>query len=202
MANKLETKKIFKKIQETTKKENQPPDKKQCTDAEKLIAERMAKCIARKTNRNTSSDDRFRTALKHLTDLSTNTDTLLKNDLKTHAKLRKEISRDKSYNQKNKEVQVAGENGIPTITETILVSNAFQRMQRISRLQVAGYNQLVGGDVITLTVISIRASAPAQVYIGNAKSSSDIRRCDSNKDWITFATYFGTKTTINKSHGI
>ena len=201
-ARAMDSKKTFNKLQETSLIGNKAPVKKLCTDAEKLIAKTIAKCIVRKTNRNTPSDSRLRSAIKHLNDLSADTDTLLKNDLKIHAKLRNEISRDKSYNQENKKVEVAGLNGIPIIKETILVSSAFQQMQRNSRLQVAGYNQLIGGDAITLAVINLRAMAPTQVFIGNAESSSNIRRCSSNTDWTKFATCFGDRDTINKPQGI
>jgi len=201
-ARAMDSKKTFNKLQETSLIGNKAPVKKLCTDAEKLIAKTIAKCIVRKTNRNTPSDSRLRSAIKHLNDLSADTDTLLKNDLKIHAKLRNEISRDKSYNQENKKVEVAGLNGIPIIKETILVSSAFQQMQRNSRLQVAGYNQLIGGDAITLAVINLRAMAPTQVFIGNAESSSNIRKCSSNTDWTKFATCFGDRDTINKPQGI
>jgi len=108
--------------------------------------------------------------------------TLHKDDLKRHTKLQKEISLDKSYDQKDIEIRINGRNESSPMVDKIIPSNALQNMQKRCRTQVAGYNQLVGGDAISMVVMNLREMVPRHTFNGNVETSNNIRKCNTNKD--------------------
>jgi len=123
---------------------------KGCTDAEKLILTTISKSITKQTDRSSAPDSRLSAAISDLTKLNNSVNNFLKDDLKRYKSIQKNLLKESSYNQKNIEITKVRTINTHPIKESVWQSSKFQRTQIRCRLQTEGYNQLVGGGVLSI----------------------------------------------------
>ena len=179
-----------------------PEHKSKCTDAEKQMIKVLSKSLGEQTSRQEDVDARLQTASTNLNLTFLNIDNFLKDDLKRNSSLQHQIVKDKSYNQKDICKQIITATSKIVVQEKVWCSNNFQSQQSTSIMQVANYNQLVGGNAINLAIMNLRFQKIDKVYIGNAATSSIIATCNSKKDWHRFSPCFGDTKALFKPHGI